>query len=476
MQNAEGRRQKAIEGALLSAFCLLTSAFVACTPPPAPAPNPTLPPPPPEVSSIVVPIHASLGSILPLIEQQVPKGATKMDVFELDPSQRFGVKYNVQRDPIALNMQNAGLHVSAHVRYAIEGCFNARGHMFPCASCGFGEPMRDLTIELQSRFDWGSNWTLQSKTTPRPVDFGVPCRPLGLNIDWKLQSLIQDQLQDVAKSIDRNTPKLAAIRPNAQQVWSSLQTPFAIGPKTWLVIDPTDIALAPIRGSGLNVTSALILRAHTRVIVGEKPSMALKPLPPLRTVTSTDNAIRIPFDVEIPYSEVSRLLTSQFGKRTYNIEGGTLAVDTIEISAGANGRMNIAASIDYRGGHLKKYRGVVYLDGIAKFDPASSRVVIEDLEYSIDPKRRGITRALDRIAHEAVRARLRQSAKWPVTDDVASLKNEIERGVTRQLASGVNLRGHVDSLEPVSATPTKDAIVIRVVAVGRAEVEITALR
>jgi len=447
-----------------------------CSAPPAPVATPSLPPPPPEISSIVVPIHASLASIRPLIEQQVPKGATKMDAFDLDPTQRFGVKYNVQRDEIALNMQNAGLHVSTRVHYAIEGCFNARGHMFPCASCGFGEPMRELTIELQSRFDWASNWTLQSKTTPRPVDFGIPCRPLGINIDWKLQSLIQDQLQDVAKSIDRNTPKLAAIRPNAQQVWSSLQAPFAIGPKTWLVIDPTDVALAPIRGSGLNVTSALILRAHTRVIVGEKPVMNAKPLPPLRTATSTDDAIRIPFDVEIPYSEVSRLLTSQFGKRTYKIEGGTLGVDTIEISAGTNGKMNVAAAIDYRGGHLKKYHGVVYLDGIAKFDPTSSRVVIEDLEYSIDPKRHGITRALDRIAHEAVRARLRDSAKWPVTDDVASLKNEIERGVTRQLAPGVNLRGHVDSIEPVSATPTSTGLVIRVTAVGRAEVELTTLR
>jgi len=63
-----------------------------------------------------------------------------------------------------------------------------------------------------------------------------------------------------------------------------------------------------------------------------------------------------------------------------------------------------------------------------------------------------------------------------VTDDVASLKSEVEHGVTRQLAPGVNLRGHVDSIEPVSATPTNDGIVIRVIAVGRAEVEITALR
>jgi len=432
------------------------------------------------MSTIVVPIRASLAPLLPLIEAQVPKSVVQVDAYELDPSKRFGLKYKVLRDPIVLNMQNAGLHASAHVRYALEGCVNGKQRMWPCLSCGFGEPMREATIELQSRFEWAENWTLRSKTTARPVDFGAQqCRvtPLNINItEWKLRPLVDDQLQDAAKTIDHNTPKLAAVRPYAQQVWSSLQTPFAIGPKTWLVIEPADVALAPIRGAGLDVTSALTLHARTRVVFGEKPALSTKPLPALRTASESDKGIRVPFDVEMPFSEVTRLLTEQFGKKTYNIEGGTLAVDTIELSGGANGRLNIAASIDYRGGRLKKYHGIVNLDGIAKFDPASSRVMIEELEYSIDPKRRGIVRAFDRVAHEAVRSRLRDSARWPISNDIAALKGEIERGVTRQLAPGVFLRGRVDSIEPVSVIATAEGVSIRVIAVGSANVDITAFR
>jgi len=247
-------------------------------------------------------------------------------------------------------------------------------------------------------------------------------------------------------------------------------------PKTWLVIDPVDVALAPIRGSGLNVTSALALHARTRVVVGDKPAASSKPLPALRTAAVTDAGIRVPFDVEIPYSEVSRVLTEQFGKRSYAIEGGMLAVDTIELSAANDGRLNIAASIDYRGGRLKKYHGLVYLDGVAKFDAATSRVFVDDLQYSIDPKRRGIVRAFDRVAHDAVRARLRESARWPVAQEIASLKSEIERGVTRQLAAGVFLRGKVDSIEPVSVTPAAGGVVIRAVAIGSANVDINTFR
>src|SRR5437868_5666126 len=323
MQNAECKMQKQI-ARIVFAFCILHFAF-ACSPPPPPTTQPSVPPPPPEISTIVVPLRASLAPLLPLIEAQVPKSVTQIDAYELDPSKRFGLKYQVLRDPIVLNMQNAGLHASAHVRYALEGCVNGRQRMWPCISCGFGEPMREATIELQSRFDWAENWTLRSKTTARPVEFASSCTVTALNIDitdWKLRPIVEQQLQDVAKTIDHNTPKLAAIRPQAQQVWSSLQTPFAIAPKTWLVIEPVDVALAPIRGSGLTVTSVLALHARTRVVFGEKPTLATKPLPALRTATTNDGGIRIPFDVEMPFGEVSRLLTEQFGKRTYAIEGG----------------------------------------------------------------------------------------------------------------------------------------------------------
>src|SRR5947207_6035080 len=302
---------------VLPRFTYFISAIVlllaACTSAPTPTPPAqAAPPPPAELSTIVIPIRASLEPLLPLIEKQVPSDFTKLDAYELDPSQRFGLKYKVVRDPIALNMQNAGLHASAHVHYAIEGCFKARSKWWPCISCGFREEMRDLTIELQTRFDWGADWTLHTKTLARPVDFGEHCKVTSLNIDitdWRLRPIIDEQLRLAAKAIDQSAPKLATIKPYAQEVWSSLQAPVQIAPKTWLVIEPVDVALTPIRGSGLNVTSAIALQARTRVILGNKPATSARPLPALRTSAMNDAIIRIPFDVELTYDEVSRLLT-----------------------------------------------------------------------------------------------------------------------------------------------------------------------
>jgi hypothetical protein len=353
--------------------------------------------------------------------------------------------------------------------------------MWPCLSCGFGEPMREATIELQSRFEWAADWTLRSKTTARPVDFGTnPCRVTPLNIDvteWKLRPIVEEQLQGVAKTIDHNTPKLAAMRPYAQQVWAGLRGPFSIGPKTWLVIEPDDLALTPIRGSGLQVTSALVLHARTRVVFGEKPALAVKALPALRTANESDNGIRVPFDVEIPWDEVSTLLTREFGKHKYSIEGGTLSVDTLQLSAAKDGKLSLEAAIDYRGGGLRKYRGLVYLEGIAKFDARSSQMTVDEVDYSIDPKRHSFVGAmLDRKAHDRIRTRLRGMLHWSIAPEVGALRKEIENGVTRNLAQGIFLRGTVDSIEPVSVRATTNGVTIRVIAVGSANVDITAFR
>lgn len=462
---------------LLLAFCILHFAF-GCAPAPHPqTPLPlTQPPPPPaELSTIVIPVRASLAPLLPELEKQVPKTLESRS-YQIDAPHHVAIKYQVALGPVGINMIGAGLHASANVRYAIEACPYVNGAVRnACVSCGFDEPMRDVTISVQSRLDWGAGWTLQSRTTVPPVEFGRRCTFVGLDVtDLVLRPLLEEQLRNAAKTIDAQTPKLASMKPQAQQIWTALQQPNAIAPNTWLVLEPADVSLTPIRGSGLTVMSAIELHARTRVLLGAKPPVAQKPLPPLRIANGTDSGIRVPFDVELPYAEASRLITEQFGRQTYNLGGGaTLAVDAIRLSAGTNGKTNIEASIDFRGGGLRHYNGLVYLEGVPSFDAATGNVVVSEVDYSLDPKRHNpFLRVANRMAHDDVRAQLRAGARWPVGQSIAMMKSEIERGMTRKLASNVTLRGRVDSIQPVSVTVRPEGFTIRAVAVGSAEVEV----
>jgi len=440
-------------------------------------------PPPPELSTIVIPIRTSLAPLLPQLESQVPKSMTRTDAYELDPRKEFGMKYRVVRDPVALNVIGSGIHATTTVHYSLEGCrrtqkpFSDEIVMWPCISCGFGEPMRDAWISLSAHLDWDANWRLRSTTRAMPVEFSSHrCQVTFANIDitdWKIGPIVNEQLRQAVKTIDANTPKLTNIRPAAEQVWSALQAPVALAPRTWLVMEPFDVALGPITGSGLSLTSALTLRARTRVVVGERPPVTPKPLPALRVSQAANGGIRIPFDVELPYAEANRLMMENFAKQTY--EG--VYVDSIALGPAADGRVSIELNIRYHASFVKRYSGLVFLEGTPVFDAATRTVTLQNLDYSLDPHRKNpFLRIADRVAHEKLRSTLAKTTHWSVAPQIDVIRNEIDRAVTRPLAPGVMMRGRVDTIEPAAALLDANGIVLRVLATGSAEVEVSAIR
>lgn len=420
----------------------------------------------PEVSTISVPIRASLAPLIPEIEARVPKTfADKQHERGID------VRYEVARAPIQLQMIGGGLHSSTTVKYGLEAC---RGR-FPCISCGIGEARRVADIKLHSKLEWDPAWRIRSTTRPLPVNYARRCQVTWLGIDITrrfVAPVVEDQLQQTARIIDRNTPLHTNIRPRAEQIWNALQTPVELAPRTWLVLEPNDVALTPISGAGAMVTSTLLLRAQTRVIVGAKPAVTLRPLPALKTgAAGAPAAMRVPFDLQLPYDEASWLATRDFAGKTYRVNGKPLTLESLRLSPAANGRVLVEAQIDYRGGALRNYRGMVFLEGTPRFDPMTRSIVVPDLDYSLDPKRRGLfARIAERAAHDSIRARLRESARFDLTARMNEVRAEITKALTRQLAPGVQLRGTAETIQPAVVTARPDAISLHIVATGKAEV------
>jgi Domain of unknown function (DUF4403) len=466
-------------GLLIAASCGSSSTPAAAGPPPQPA---SVLGGPSEVSTLVVPVNASLAPLLPQLESQVPKSFVNSGDYEMEPQGRFGLKYKLLRDPIALNMQGIGLHVTTKVKYALEGCTRTRSaivtgeyRMWPCISCGFGEPMRESLIYLDTYLDWDENWRLRSRTKARPVDFPNRCGITFFKLDiteWKLAPLINQQLQDVARTIDRQTPKLTSIRADAQKVWASLQEPVEVAPHVWLLLEPQDFGVTPISGNGLNVTSTLVLRATTRIVVGAKPAPSAKPLPPLHTTPGVGDGFRVAAQVELPYTEAGRLLTEQFA-RTYKVNGRDLVLRKLALQPGPNGRIEVDADIDYRGGRLRSYSGLIHLEGQPVYDAATATLSITSLDYSLDPKRRNpFLKTADRLAHDTVRSSLAANAKWNVAQQVGAVRGEIEKGLNRTIAPMATLHGQVTSVQPTGIVLGPNAIVINVVAVGTARIDV----
>ena len=426
---------------------------------------------PPEVSTISIPIRTDLGPISSEVEKRVEpkfKGTERERGIDID--------YDVIRDPIRLQMVGAGLHSSTSVKYALQAC---RGR-FPCISCGIANSRRVADIKLHTKLTWDPAWRLRSITTLLPVHYPKPCEVTWLGIDITRRFVapeVEKQLTDVARVIDRNVPAMTNIRPQAEQIWTALQMPIELAPRTWLVLEPSEVWLSPIAGAKTTVTTTLTLRALTRVTVGEQPPMRRRPLPALKTTpqAAAPSGVRVPFDLELPYDEASRIATRDYAGKTYRVNGNPLTLSSIKIAPAANGRVLIEAMIDYRGGRLRNYRGLIFLEGTPRFDAATQTIVIPDLDYSLDPKRRGLfARIAERAAHDSIRTRLRESARFALGPRITEARAEITRALTRQLAPGVSLRGRADAIEPQAVLALPAAISVRVVMTGAAEVTITA--
>ena len=418
-----------------------------------------------ELSTITVPIRASLTSLQPELEKNVP-----LRFADSDTQKGIDIRYDIKRDPIRLAMSGPGLRATTTVHYRVEAC---RGR-FPCISCGYEEAPRQAQITLHSKLAWDASWRITSKTTPLPTHYPKRCAVTWFDFDITdrfIAPAVQQQLAIAARTIDRNTPAVANIRPQAQQIWSELQKPIELAPRTWLVLDPIDVALTPLTGSGTDVTSTLSLRAQTRVIVGDKPAAGAKALPPLKVAGGVPSGIRVPLDLELPYSEATRLATAELGGKTYKVSGRDLKIDSIAIAPGTNNKLRISASIDYRGGALRNYRGIVHLDATPVFDPATQSIHFPDLEYALADRGSVFRRMAERAAHDTLRARLRENIRFPLGPQLTRLRNEVTRALTRPLGNGVMLRGQATAIQPVSVTP-REKLVIHAIATGTAAVEL----
>lgn len=422
-----------------------------------------------DISTISVPVEVSLAPLLPEVEKQVPK--TFRDVVTEHGVQ---VQYDVVRDPIALKMIGAGLHATTVARYSVRACPSP----LPCISCGIGEPKRQATIALQSHFTWDQQWRLRSTTRAQPASFPNRCAVTVFNFDVTdryVAPVVNDQLRQAAASIDRNTPSLTNIRPIAQQIWTALSTPVKIAPRTWLLFEPSEVALSPLRGDGLRVFSTLSIRANTEVVIVDVATNAPRPLPPLKTA-ELPGGLHIPFDLHVPYEDASKLATEQFGNRTYKLQSGVLRIGALRFLPGTNGKVRLEAMIDYNGGRLKKYNGPMVMEGTPRYDAAKSAVVVPDLEYTIESRRRNIFfRVAERVAHDEIRARLRESARYVIAAELKQIRDEITRAITRTLARGVTMQGRIDGVEPKAVTAAANDLVIRAEVTGQAVVRVSAL-
>jgi hypothetical protein len=117
------------------------------------------------------------------------------------------------------------------------------------------------------------------------------------------------------------------------------------------------------------------------------------------------------------------------------------------------------------------YKGKVYAIGHIKYDPASSTVSIEDLEYDLST-RNALHKTAGWLLHGIILSKIRPYLRFPLHEKLLEAQLLVQKLLAhREISRNVFLSGIIDSLSIGGVTLTEGAI--RAMLLARGTVSIT---
>ncbi|HET7232725.1 MAG TPA: DUF4403 family protein, partial [Longimicrobium sp.] len=292
--------------------------------------------PNPEPSVVNLPVTVSLAQVAAQVENKVPHGQNKED--EWQPIGKFAVVGTVyvkemwERDPLKLSIHDDRVDVSAHVRYrarlAAHPCVPVAGcRWVELGSCGTRSQMPTMDVALRTTLAFNRDWTVLPKTRPLPVQPGVRCKLTEANIDVteRVQALVQGVLDRAAPQIDAKIRDAVDLRRRVEDIWSDIQQPIRASSNVFVLIQPESVAASTPQGKGTTLTTHVAVVVRPRVVIGDRPRITERPLPPSGTVMQ-GRGFQVQLVAELPYTVVDSMLEKKLAGRTFDARGHAITV------------------------------------------------------------------------------------------------------------------------------------------------------
>lgn len=443
----------------------------------------------PEVprSVVDVPVSIPLDQVRTYLNSEVPAEIKKEgkdccwdDFGKPLKGDHAWAQYLVRRDDFQVSGSGNRLNVKANLRYRIK--FRKKTGIFgdsTTRSCGYGNPFnakaRKMSVGLTSSLTWAPQWHLRSTTQsirPKP---GNDCvlKIIGpfvkKNVTGRIVQVLDRTIQKQAKAkIDARVPSATNFRPIAEKAWRQLSDPVDLGDDIFLVVNPSEVAVAPIVVRNGQIWTGLRIYAEPKLTAGRRPSSGNRPLPALSTEEVGDR-----FYIALEGSVTQDRATEELAERLEIADGGIRYpavgdphVRVKDVSVYTEGP-KVVVRAKLRGA----FRGTIYLAGSPAFDFASQDLWVEDLDYTIESKNL-LVKFADWLNHDGFRDQLRTRARWSAASELASARADLQERLDRPLGSDAALSGTVDSLSGLGASISPGQINALVQATGSLRITI----
>lgn len=415
---------------------------------------PTLP-----TSTLDIPLTYDLTPIVRALEGAVPKKFGDIDERKQLANKRIHIAFEAAREPFSVTLDGQTARISAVVHYKGRGWYKPPIGPEISSSCGITDERPRARIALASNLRITPEWKLRGRTrvssvAPYSEERRDQCRVTAFRIDVteRVINATRAAIEKQRPMIDRRIASLD-IRTRFEGWWHLLERPIPLTDSVWLLLRPSAVRMGQAVGVRRTLVTALGFSASPRVVTGERPVVVETPLPPLYPAAVGDG-LHILLEGVIGYDLASDLLREHLKGRKVERGGQTLEVRDVRLFGIGGGKLALELKF---GGAAD---GIIYFVGTPRYDAGANELFVPDLDYDV-ASRNMLVSGVEWVKHDDVRDFFRSQARWSVGDVMKTGRDQLQKGLNRELAPGVQLTADVKQVQGLSVHARRTAIRLR---------------
>jgi hypothetical protein len=377
-------------------------------------------PPAPRSSSIIAPIVIALSAIRDAADRGAPRTfAGKADNPVSQILQNADIGWTASRGPVSATGAQDVLSLAT----ALTGTLNVTGALSAKATGAVGDALGSLlggdaakrigsinikslnahaeikgNVVITAQPKLAANWRIEPNLAAQVIlsDSSLSVAGGRVNVPAQVKPLIDKNVNDQINAVQARIRNDPAFEQNARAQWAKICRSFPLQgtgaastlPPLWIELRPIRAIAAQPRIDASAVTLMLGIEAETRVTPAQtKPDC---PFPAtLALVPPTPGRVAIGVPIDMPFTEVSRIVEAQFAGRTFPEDGsGPVDVTVKHASVAASGdRLLISLLVNARektslfglGGEAE-----VHIWGKPVLDQAQQTLRLNNVELAVE--------------------------------------------------------------------------------------------
>ncbi len=413
-----------------------------------------------------------LATALAWLDSTIPPRVGDLEQRRQSPDdERLAYAYELQRDPMMLSVRGRSATLRTDVSYRIRAWYDPPVLPEVGASCGDEKEAPRarvaVTMDVRLRPDWRLFPRTVASVEPLSEEDHDKCTITALEIDVT-DDVVKAARGALQEKADEVNARLAAVDVprEARRIWAVLQEPVRITDSLWLTVNPTAVRVGTLELKGDTLRTTVGLTGRPRVTAGRRPGVEQRPLPPPVDGTTRAPALHLMTEGRLPYDVASSILTRELRGTAIDVAGQQLTVDSLHLAGVGDGR--VAVGLGVSGG----VTGLLYAVGSPAYDSATSKLFMPDLEYDTGT-RNLLTGGLAWLGGDAVEQFLRTNVRVDLRKVLDDGRKLLEENLNRELAEGVRLRASITAGQVHDIRAAPEALLVRAIASGRADVVLT---